>query len=97
MQLGKPPEGFGLIEPDPIKALMTSFAEKWPRLPQYWQEIKDRLKQTGHQEGIEVPSARSGARLFIADGDPDTQLPTVKVAYLVLGTTLYIRMVAVVA
>ena len=96
MQLGKPPGGFQIVEPEPIKALIASNAEKWPRLPQYWQEIKDRLKQTGHREGIEVPRAPSGSKLFIAAGEPEAQLPTVKFAYLVLGTALYIRMIAVI-
>jgi hypothetical protein len=34
--------------------------------------------------------------LFIAEGDPASGLPTIKVAYSVLGDTLHIRMVMVV-
>jgi hypothetical protein len=34
-------------------------------------------------------------RLFVAEGDATSGLPTVKVVYEVLGDTLHIRMVAV--
>jgi hypothetical protein len=65
-------------------------------LPQAWADIKARLQQTGHREGIHVSGAGAGSRLFIAEGDVASGLPTVKVAYLVLGDTLYIRMVVAV-
>jgi hypothetical protein len=48
--------------------------------------------ETGHREGIPVKGP-AGSRLFVADGD--ATLPRLRVAYLVLGETLYIKMIAV--
>jgi hypothetical protein len=92
MQVAKPPGGFIVQEPAPVAALITSKAKSWPRLPEFWTDIKARLKQTGHREGD--PVGRRG-RLFIAEGDAASGLPTVKIVYEVLGDTLYIRMVLV--
>jgi hypothetical protein len=95
MQIAKPPGGFTVQEPTNVRALIESYAKTWPRLPDYWTNIKARLQQTGHREGIPVPRGPAGSRLFIAEGDIAGGLPTVKVAYLVLGDTLYIRMISV--
>jgi hypothetical protein len=60
----------------------------------YWADVKSRLAQTGHREGRRVKGP-PGARLFIAGGDQSSGLPTIKVAYTVLGDTLDICMVTV--
>jgi hypothetical protein len=91
MQIAKPPAGFIMKEPATIAALIASKAESWPRLTKFWIDIKDRLKQTGHREGVAV----GRGRLFIAEGDAASGLPTVKIVYEVLGDTLYIRIVSV--
>jgi len=91
MQVAKPPGGFIVREPATVVALIASHAESWPRLAAYWTDIKARLKQTGHREGVAV----GRGRLFVAEGNRASSLPTVKVAYEVLGDTLYIQMVAV--
>lgn len=91
MQVAKPPDGFFMREPDTVSDLIESHAGKWPRLATFWVDIKARLKQTGHREGVPV----GRGRLFVAEGDATSGLPTVKVVYEVLGDTLYIRMVAV--
>jgi hypothetical protein len=95
MQIAKPPGGFNIVEPDAIKALIRSHQVSWPRLEAYWTDIKERLKQTGHREGTPAEHGPPGARLFIAEGDDASALPAVKVAYVVLGDTLTIRLVAV--
>ena len=95
MDIAKPPGGFILDEPPAITVLIASHAQIWPRLPAYWSDIKSRLRQTGHREGVPIPNAAPGARLFVAGGDPASGLPTVKVAYRVLGDTLRIRAVLV--
>jgi hypothetical protein len=91
MQIAKPPGGFEMREPPAVADLIASHACKWPRLATLWTDIKARLKQTGHREGVAV----GRGRLFIAEGDAASGLPTVKVAYEVLGDTLYIKVVAV--
>jgi hypothetical protein len=91
MQVAKPPSGFMMQEPATVAALIASHAKSWPRLAAFWTDIKARLKQTGHREGVAV----GRGRLFIAEGDPASGLPTVKVVYEVLGDILYIRMVSV--
>ena len=91
MQIAKPPGGFIMQEPAGIAALIASKADSWPRLTKFWIDIKARLAQTGHREGVTV----GRGRLFIAEGDTASGLPTVKIVYEVLGDILYIRMVSV--
>jgi hypothetical protein len=91
MQVAKPPGGFHMNEPPAVAALIASHTESWPRLAVFWTDIKARLKQTGHREGVAVKRGR----LFIAEGDPSGGLPTVKIAYEVLGDTLYIKLVSI--
>jgi hypothetical protein len=95
MDIAKPPGGFRVIEPDAVRQLIESYSQQWPRLPKYWEDIKARLKQTGHREGVLVPRTAPGSRTFIADGDRASDLPAVRVAYLVLGDTLTIKAVSV--
>jgi hypothetical protein len=91
MQVAKPLDGFIVKEPATVAALIESHAKTWPRLTTFWTDIKNRLAQTGHREGVAV----GRGRLFVAEGDSASGLPTVKVVYQVLGDTLYIRMVSV--
>jgi hypothetical protein len=95
MQLAKPPGGFNIEEPDAIRALIRSHEKQWPRLASYWTDIKARLKQTGHRDGTPTRKGPPGARVFIAEGDNASGLPTVKVAYVVLGDELDIRMIQI--
>jgi hypothetical protein len=90
IQIIRPPDGFEIDEPEGVGRLIDSYAVQWPRLPQFWIDIKARLAMTGHREGIAV----SKGRLFVEDGDEASGLPRVKVAYSILGATLYINMVA---
>ena len=53
-------------------------------------KVFKRLRQTGHREGTPVKGNR---RLFISEGDAD--LPRVRVAYSILGDTLYVDVVYV--
>jgi hypothetical protein len=93
MDIAKPPGGFRVIEPEAVRQLIKSYSQQWPRLPRYWEDIKSRLKQTGHKEGVLVPRAAPGSRAFVADGDRASDLPTIKIAYLALGDTLTIKAV----
>jgi hypothetical protein len=95
MDIAKPPGGFTIDEPDNVKATIAAYAQQWPRLGAYWFDIKARLRQTGHREGRPVPNGPPGAKVYVAEGDAASGLPTVKVAYRVLGDTLRIRMVSV--
>lgn len=95
MDIAKPVGGFNIVEPATVKTLIASHAKQRPRITAQWADVKARLKQTGHRDGEPVHGRRSN-RLFIAEGDPASGLPTIKVAYSVLGDTLHIRMVMVV-
>jgi hypothetical protein len=92
MQFAKPPGGFIIDEPPAIKTMIASHSTQWPRLAQHWADLKDRLRQTGHREGIPVKGP-AGSLLFIADGTAD--LPRLRVAYLVLGETLYLKVIMI--
>jgi hypothetical protein len=94
MDVAKPPGGFIIDEPDGVKSSIAAHARQWPRIQKYWEDIKSRLQQTGHREGMRV-SGPPGARLYVAAGDEASGLPTIKVAYSVLGDTLRIRMVMI--
>jgi hypothetical protein len=94
MQTARPPDGFQIIEPPAVTALLDAEASNWPRLRSHWANIKLRLSFTGHREGVLVPH-RKGWRLFVDDGDANAGLPRVKVVYLPLGDTIRIGMVGV--
>jgi hypothetical protein len=91
IQIIRPPEGFEIQETDGAKDLIEAYSTQWPRLPQFWINIKARLAKTGHKEG----NAVTRGRLFVEEGDPENGLPRIKVAYWILGATLYIRMVGI--
>lgn len=86
MDIARPKEGFHLREPEGFAKRIADAAKKWPRLPSQWDGIKDRLKITAHREGAIAVGA--GARVFEAQGDAELKLPTVRVAYHVLGDTV---------
>ena len=86
MDIARPTTGFLLREPDSIKQVLAEAADRWPRLASHWEGIKERLKITAHREGAGI--AKAGDRVFEAQGDSDSGLPTVRVAYHVLGDTV---------
>jgi hypothetical protein len=53
------------------------------------------LKQAGHLDGERVLYGPPGVRVFKADGNQAVGLPTIKVAYTVLGDALHIFDVSV--
>jgi hypothetical protein len=81
IQIIRPPEGFEIQETDTVKDLIEAYTAQWPRLPQFWINIKSRLAKTGHKEGNPV----TRGRLFVEEGDPENGLPRIKVAYWILG------------
>jgi hypothetical protein len=87
MRIARPATGFVLSEPGTFQSLLKSHAGKWPRVFEYWEAIKDRLKMTGHKEGV-VIGGNLSHRLFEAEGDAQSGLPTIRVAYRVLGDRL---------
>jgi hypothetical protein len=95
MDIAKPPGGFNIIEPATVTQLIASHASKWARLQAHWADIKTLLKQTGHRVGERVAHGPRGARVYKAAGDTAANLPTVKVAYTVLGETVQIYLVVV--
>jgi hypothetical protein len=94
MDIAKPPGGFFIDEPENVKGAIAAYAEQWARLPAHWDDIKARLAQTGHRQGTRI-SGPPGAKLYVAEGHAGSGLPTVKVAYRVLGDTLRIFAVLV--
>jgi hypothetical protein len=67
MQIAKPPGGFNIVEPPAVAAMIAMNCKQWPRLGQHWNDIKNRLQQTGHREGTSVAKGPPGSRLFVAD------------------------------
>jgi hypothetical protein len=92
MQIAKPPDGFIIEEPAGVSAAIAAHEHQWPRIQAYWADIKSRLKHTGHREGEPIRGPRR-ARLYVAEGA--SELPTIKIAYSVLGDILRIRAVMV--
>src|SRR5713226_1199361 len=86
MNIAKPVTGFKIKEAADIRAELQKHAGKWPRVHSYWDAIKDRLKMTAHKEGVEIGDP--GNRVFEAAGESVSGLPTIRVAYHVLGDTL---------
>lgn len=95
MRIARPPDGFRILERATVKALMEHEATRWPRLPQYWLDIKERLRFVAHREGIEDRRLGPGHRLFVAKGFPQYALPTIRLVYHLLGDTVTIEVVAV--
>jgi hypothetical protein len=86
MDIARPKEGFHLREPAEFGQTIAEAAAQWPRLPSHWEGIKERLKVTAHREGARA--AGLGERVFEAQGDVGGGLPSVRVAYHVLGDTV---------
>jgi hypothetical protein len=95
MDIAKPPGGFNIDEPAGVTSAITAHVQQWPRLQTHWADVKSRLQQVGHREGTPVKNGPRGARIYVAEGDETIGLPTIKVAYSVLGDTLRIRMVLI--
>jgi len=95
MNFARPPTGFILKEPANFQTLLKSYERKWPRIMSYWGAIKDRLKMTGHKEGVAV-RGNITYRVFEAEGDRLSQLPTIRVAYHVFGDKLEFMKLAVI-
>ena len=93
MDIARPKDGFRLIEPDTFQQVLASAAGKWPRVFDHWEGIKERLKMTAHREGAGI--AKAGRRVFEALGDTDSGLPTIRVAYCVLGDTVTFKAIVV--
>ena len=91
IQIIRPPDGFEIDEPEAVARLIEGYAEQWPRLPQFWMDIKARFAMAGHRDGVRVGKGL----LFVEDGNEAYGLPRVKAAYSIVGSTLYINMVAV--
>lgn len=87
MNIVRPQTGFIITEPTSFKTLLESHAQKWPRVISYWEGIRDRLKMTAHKEGAAIGGNLSN-RVFEAEGDAESHLPTIRVAYQVLGDKL---------
>jgi hypothetical protein len=94
MNFARPATGFILTEPATFNALLRDHAGKWPRILPYWTAIKDRLKMTGHKEGVAVGGNITN-RVFEAEGDIASGLPTIRVAYHVMGDRMEFKMIAV--
>lgn len=94
MNIARPATGFIIAEPANFKELLQSHAEKWPRAVSHWEGIKDRLKMTAHREGVSI-AGNSSNRVFEAEGDTASGLPTIRVAYHVLGDKLDFKMLVV--
>jgi hypothetical protein len=95
MQIARPPNGFHVVEKPAVAALISANTKKFPRLPKFWEAIKDRLRITGHREGVTLPHGKPGWKLFVEDGAPDVGIPRVKVVYRALGDTLTIYIIAI--
>ena len=91
MDIARPKSGFTLVEPSTFKQILDEASAKWPRTRDHWESVKDRLKITAHREGAGVIGA--GARVFEAAGD--AELPTIRVAYYVLGDTVTFKALVV--
>lgn len=95
MNIARPATGFIITEPESFKDLLQSHAGKWPRVISHWEGIKDRLKMTAHREGASIGGNLSN-RVFEAEGDTASELPTIRVAYHVLGDKLDFKMLVVI-
>jgi hypothetical protein len=95
MHIARPPDGFIVRQSKAVEALIKASCEQWPRLDAHWLAIQQRLKFTGHREGLLIGPHRPGWKLFVDDGDPPAGLPRIRVVYRVLGDTLSIDMASI--
>ena len=86
MNFARPKSGFLIRSRAAVGDSLAEHSAKWPRLAEQWQGITERLAMTGHREGAAF--GEPGERVFEAQGDHAMGIPTIRVAYHVLGDTI---------
>ena len=95
MQFARPPNGFRLIQKPGVHTTLSDMAELCPWLERAYADVVTRLKMSGHKEGrhsTTVPGLRS-----VTEVDPTTGRKRLGVSYLVLGDSLTIYSIRVLA
>jgi hypothetical protein len=95
MHVARPPNGFFIEEVPNVTALIASEAERWPRLPELWADVKERLRFVAHRSGTADRRLGPGHKLFVVQADPLAGTPKLRLVYHLLGDTVTIKMVAV--
>ncbi|MDP1737443.1 MAG: hypothetical protein Q8L23_08380 [Caulobacter sp.] len=94
MRIARPPSGFSIIVTELAQTALDASVPSVPRLTEVWDGVRERLKFTAHREGDRLPDGRS---LLQVDGDPSFGIPKIAVIYTVLGDTVTVHRILVVA
>lgn len=96
MKVGRPPSGFRIVILDPVTTAIQMQSANWPRLPELFDGIVERLKFTGHrdEESKEI-KGRWNHRVFVAKGDPRHGIPQINVVYTIQSDTLTFKKILI--
>jgi len=97
MHIARPPGGFFIREAETISALIDAESLYWPRLPEHWAAIKERLRFTAHREGTIDRRLGPGHRLLVVEGLVSSGIPKLRAVYRVLGDEVVIKAVGIVS
>jgi hypothetical protein len=86
MNIARPATGFLISEPAGFATYLAGYVQKYPRVTNHWNDIKERLKMTAHREGAAVGHPLH--RTFESLGSLAAGFPTIRVAYFVFADTL---------
>lgn len=88
MHIAKPPDGFLLCVPPPVIQSIEALCDQWPDLKIVWPDIQNLLRMTGHKIGRPSPKNNSIRVIKIPNEDWSVRVPTLFIAYSVLGEVL---------
>jgi hypothetical protein len=81
----KPPGGFRWTETPDVAARVDGAEERWPRLRERWNAVKERLIHTAARDGLPV---KIEAGLFTVQFPPAEEAPGLNLVYRLKGDTL---------
>ncbi len=95
MRFARPPTGFKIRLTPTISAYVESEKANNPKFGRFWDDLVEHLKIVAHRIGVPEPRLGTGCRLFVTGPDPESGQPRIFVGYLVMGETVYIRLLTV--
>lgn len=95
MRFARPPSGFKIDLSPGVRDYVDAQLADYPAFSRFWNDMIEYLKIVAHKVGVPEPRLGADCRLFATGPDPELGQPRIFVGYLVMGETVYIRLLHV--